>query len=285
MLEALPLPPDDRARPLPAVRSFDNATAIPSQVIEALITAGGVVIKNAVSPSDLAQIESDTRKYIDGGTELAGNFFPQQTRTVTGLASRSKTFMDKIVQHPTYQKICADLLTSTHTNWVGEAQRTCVSKPQLNSTVIFSIGPGARAQQLHRDDAIHHSVTRQMLPSEYTIGQDLGIGWFVAGKKTTRANGATRFIPGSHLWDPATKPSEDLAYYAELEPGDAFIMLSSCFHGGSSNTTSEEERLVYCCFMIKGFLRQVGTPFLPNSAHFNLILADALPTRRRRINT
>jgi len=66
-----------------------------------------------------------------------------------------------------------------------------------------------------------------------------------------------RFIPGSHLWSPETPPSEDLAFYAELEPGDGFMMLSSCYHGGSANTTKDQERLVYSCFMTKGYLRQV----------------------------
>ncbi|KIW36462.1 uncharacterized protein PV06_11278 [Exophiala oligosperma] len=65
-----------------------------------------------------------------------------------------------------------------------------------------------------------------------------------------------RFIPGSHLWDHDTPPSEDLAVYAELDPGDAFIMLSSCYHGGSANTTTDEVRFVYSCLMTKGFLSQ-----------------------------
>ncbi|KIW36459.1 uncharacterized protein PV06_11275, partial [Exophiala oligosperma] len=60
---------------------------------------------------------------------------------------------------------------------------------------------------------------------------------------TTKANGATRFIPGSHLWKHDTPPAEDLCVYAELEPGDGFIMLASCYHGGSANTTTNQERL------------------------------------------
>ncbi|KAL2859237.1 hypothetical protein BJX68DRAFT_226028 [Aspergillus pseudodeflectus] len=35
-------------------------------------------------------------------------------------------------------------------------------------------------------------------------------------------------------------------------------MFSSCFHGGSANQTESEERLVYSCFMTKGYLRQVS---------------------------
>lgn len=86
----------------------------------------------------------------------------------------------------------------------------------------------------------------------------MGIGWFVAGRKSTKANGATRFIPGSHLWDSEIPPDDSLSFYAELEPGDGFIVFSSCFHGGSANTTPDQHRLLYCCFMTRGWLRQAS---------------------------
>lgn len=46
---------------------------------------------------------------------------------------------------------------------------------------------------------------------------------------TTKANGATRFIPGSHLWDYNKAPPGDneSSVYIELNPGDAFFMLHS----------------------------------------------------------
>lgn len=34
------------------------------------------------------------------------------------------------------------------------------------------------------------------------------------------------------MWDHETPPDESLCVFAELEKGDAFIMLASCFHGG-----------------------------------------------------
>ena len=64
---------------------------------------------------------------------------------------------------------------------------------------------------------IHHDEHKRMNAKDYNLGQDTGIGYFVTG---TKPNGATRFIPGSHLWDPEKPPSEDLAFYAELQPGD-----------------------------------------------------------------
>lgn len=45
-------------------------------------------------------------------------------------------------------------------------------------------------------------------------------------------------------------------------PGDGFIMLASCYHGGGANTTTDEERLLYSCFMTRGWLRQEENHYL-----------------------
>ena len=151
--------------------------------------------------------------------------------------------------------------TKAHLEQVGEKNEVSVSGPQINNTIVFSIGPGARNQALHRDDVIHHPYYPSV--AEHEFGRDAGIGLFVGGKKTTKENGATRFIPGSHLWDYSEgPPREDQTFYAELEPGDGFIMLSGCFHGGSANKTKDEERLVYSTFSTRGWMRQEENQYL-----------------------
>ncbi|EXJ79519.1 hypothetical protein A1O3_07798 [Capronia epimyces CBS 606.96] len=265
---------DDRLRPLPEVPVFEFGKVTPEQVVAGLIQAGGAVIRNAVDTESLAAIDVETRPYIEKDRVWNGEFFPRQTRRVNSLASKSKAFMEKVTGHKLYQDVSDIMLSTTSKNWLGEKQLTCTSKPQVNATVIFSIGPGATDQPLHRDDMGHHNITRRMEAKDYKIGQDLGIGWFVGARKTTKANGATRFIPGSHLWDADTPPSEDLTYYAELNPGDAFIMLSSCFHGGSANTTDNDERLVYTTFMTKGFLRQEENQYLNNDPEKLKVMYD-----------
>lgn len=39
-------------------------------------------------------------------------------------------------------------------------------------------------------------------------------------------------------------------------------MLASCYHGGGANTTTDEERLLYSCFMTRGWLRQEENHYL-----------------------
>lgn len=244
-----------------AVSEFDhNANPKADEVVASLVRDGGCIIRNLISdPNVLDAIEKDIRPHIQVDKPWVGvDFFPPETRRVMGLVGKSRTFTENIPANALYLDVCSRLLSSSYSSWYGYQLNTTTSEPQLSNTIVFSIGPGAKRQELHRDDSIHHNRLPELKSHhEYRIGRDSSVGLFVAGKKTTRANGATRFIPGSHLWGEDRCPEEELSFYAELEPGDAFVMLASCYHGGSANTTTDEERLVYSCFMTKGFLRQV----------------------------
>ncbi|KAL1854025.1 hypothetical protein VTK73DRAFT_8824 [Phialemonium thermophilum] len=83
----------------------------------------------------------------------------------------------------------------------------------------------------------------------------------------------------SHLEDTTQPPDERDVVYAELDPGDGFIMLSSCYHGGSKNTTEDEERLVFSCFMTRGYLRQEENQYLA----VPLEVAKTLPLRIQKL--
>ncbi|KAH0845016.1 hypothetical protein AYO21_04062 [Fonsecaea monophora] len=248
------------------VDAFDASSATVDDVVESLIRTGGCIVRNLVSRDDIKNIDADVRPYILKDQPWQGDFFPPETRRVTGLVEKSPTFTRKVLGNELYQEVCNRLISSTHDAWLGQKLERSVAPPQVNNTIVFSIAPGAKRQELHRDDMNYHNELPALAShTDYTIGRDCAVGLFVAGKKTTRANGATRFIPRSHLWAKTQPPNEDLCYYAELEPGDAFIMLASAYHGGSANTTTDEERLVFSCFMIKGILRQEENQFLANS--------------------
>lgn len=244
------------------IDEFDGASVTAEDITASLIKNGGCVVRNLVSKEDIAVIESDIRPWLLKDQPMSfkkSSFVLPQTRRVVALAGKSTKFMDTIPGNEIYQQVCRNLLDSHYEYWVGQSLKKGVSKPHLNNTIIFSIGPGAKRQELHRDDMNHH-ITLPGLKSheEYPQGRDASIGLFVAGKKATKANGVTRFIPRSHLWPTSQAPHEDLTVYPELEPGDAFIMLASCYHGGSANTTTDEERLLFSCFMTKGTLRPVS---------------------------
>lgn len=141
-----------------------------------------------------------------------------------------------------------------------EASAHC--PPQLDSTFCVFLGPGGKAQDLHRDD-----VDRlNWLPEAqgYHLGRDLGVTMLTALTKTTRENGATCVLPGSHLWSydqPYPDPSDNRIVYAEMEPGDSLILLSSLIHAGGENTTTED-RAVTACFASRSHLKQLENQYL-----------------------
>ena len=105
----------------------------------------------------------------------------------------------------------------------------------------------------------YHHTDPRITADQWHVGRDSGIALFLAGTRTTKENGATRFVPGSHLQASAEGPgNEDEAVYAEMEKGDCLVMFTSLYHAGSPNLTEDEERLVYTNFSIRGTLRGVS---------------------------
>ena len=249
------------------VEAFDASTVTGERLVKSIIANGGVIIRNFLDIDTVKTIEQDVRPYIDADKPWSGEFFPKETRRVTGLARKSTTFVDSIMMNRLWLHLTHELLTSRHITWAGQSQHESVSKPQVSATIVFAIQPGAKDQVLHRDDGNSHNIIPEITEDQYAPARDDTIGLFVAGSKTTRQNGATRFVPRSHLQHTFTKPPDeasdpDCVVYAELDPGDAFMMLGSCYHGGSANKSADEERLVFATFSTKGYLRQVSRNFL-----------------------
>lgn len=71
---------------------------------------------------------------------------------------------------------------------------------------------------------------------------------------------ATDFRPRGT--DRKTPPRVEGCILAEMDKGDGFIMLASAFHGGGSNVTKDDHRLVFASFVIRGYLRQEENQFL-----------------------
>ena len=149
------VPPESKQikKNVPTVPVFANDADV-EDVVQGLIVAGGCVIRNAVPIEDVKQIEKDSQPWLDADKPWDGDFFPPETRRAYGLPQKSQTFVNSFIKNDIYQKVCDKILTKKSLCWNGQKREESVSKPQLNTTVVFNIGPGARAQELHRDDML-----------------------------------------------------------------------------------------------------------------------------------
>ncbi|KAF3033676.1 hypothetical protein E8E12_001884 [Didymella heteroderae] len=272
-----------RAKPCPAViqgipsvtkldfETYKKESDLVTDIAQNLKISGGCVVRGMYEQHTLDSLESEIRPHLEATKEAnlkRDEFVPSTTRLVTGLLSKSYTYAVSIAGNGVWHRICKQFLTSRLNNsWHGTEARSSMSLPQLSTTVTFSVGPGTKAQGLHRDDDIYH--TQHPGTGEHQQGRDTMLCLFVAGKQCTKHNGATRIVPGSHLWDFTTPPpdftkSPEMFAHAEMMPGDAFFMLGGVYHGAGSNNTKDEERLVYAAFATRGYLRQEENQYLAN---------------------
>lgn len=139
----------------------------------------------------------------------------------------------------------------------------------ISSLSSIAIGPGETAQPMHADDQV------MPLPRPH-VATVCNTMWALTD--FTEPNGATRLVPGSHLWDHAPEYG---AHYdsvaAEMPAGSVLIWHGSLWHGGGANTTDRRRygiAMNYCA----GWIRQqenqqLGLP-LETVAGFDPRLAE-----------
>ena len=218
------------------------------------------------------------------------------------MIARSQTYTKSQVMNPIFQGVCNHFLTTRSWFWWGDKRKESVSLPYVTSCTAMRIGPGGKAQPLHRDDYINHNYHTEISEwdDERDARRETAVGLMVAGSRVTKENGGTQLIPRSHLWyvrllllllllffgglptrttiqelievdadpmvcrgtDRSTPPDVKDCIFADMEKGDGLIMLSSVFHGGGNNVTLDEHRLMFSTFVVRGHLRQEENQFL-----------------------
>lgn len=117
----------------------------------------------------------------------------------------------------------------------------------VSSLSSIAIRPGERPQPIHTDDQLI-PIPRPHVP--------LVCNSMWAITDFTAANGATRIVPGSHLWDKAPYVGAEYEpIAAEMPRGSVMVYNGSMWHGGGANQSAERRvgiAMNYCA----GFLRQ-----------------------------
>jgi ectoine hydroxylase-related dioxygenase (phytanoyl-CoA dioxygenase family) len=195
-----------------AMATIPAATATGADVARRLTEDGYVVVTGLMSDAGLAEARADLSRVLASTPTGRNDFEGRSTQRVYALFAKTRTF-DQAAVHP----LLLDVLDRVLGHY------------QLSAPVGIRIGPGESAQILHRDDAVY--PLPQPCPPVV-----LNTMWPLDG--FTAANGATRFIPGSHAWAPGRHPEAgDHVATAEMSPGSVMFYLGSLWHGGGANTT------------------------------------------------
>jgi ectoine hydroxylase-related dioxygenase (phytanoyl-CoA dioxygenase family) len=176
------------------------------------------------------------------GNALCRFIHGARTKRFCGLTGRSASFLELLV-HPLLLAAANHLLLPS------------CGRYWLNTTQAIGIGPGERAQVIHRDEA-------SWPPLDLT-GPEVLVGCIVALTEFTAENGATRIAPGTHgRAGRRVEPSSEGVEPVLLSPGSALLYTGSVLHGGGANFTSDSWRWGIHVSYLLGWLRPEENHFL-----------------------
>jgi ectoine hydroxylase-related dioxygenase (phytanoyl-CoA dioxygenase family) len=199
------------------------------EVTDALLRDGYVIVEGMLDDASVAAAREDLARVLAETPTGRNDFEGFATRRIYALFAKTRTFDAPAVD---------PLLLGVLDRVLGHYQ--------LSAPVGIQIGPGESAQVLHRDEAIY-PLPRPHPPVVLNTMWPLD--------EFTAANGATRLVPGSHLWhDDRTPQPSEATVVATMGPGSAMFYLGNLWHGGGANAT-ERPRLGVILEYVAAWLR------------------------------
>jgi hypothetical protein len=227
----LDLPP--RARLIYAhlmTATMPAATSTGRDVAQRLMDDGYVIVTGMMTEDEVRAARADLDRVLAATPTGRNPFEGFSTQRVYALFAKTRMF-DAAATGPLLLEVLDQVL----------------GHYQLSAPVGIRIGPGEKEQILHRDDSIYP------VPEPHP---PLVVNTMWPLDEFTAENGATRFIPGSHAWEPGRRPApDDPVVQAVMSPGSAMFYLGSLWHGGGANATGQP-RLGVILEYAAGWLRQ-----------------------------
>lgn len=223
-----------------------SANSQVSEIVDALGEAGCVVVTEAFDEALREKIKEEMAPHL-ANAQVANEddpaeFYPGNTRRITGLVARSRSITSELMMHPLTQSACeAHLRPNSEFGY------------QLHVASALEVGPGAREQVLHREE---DSFTFFPLPRPNIIVASM---WAVSDFRAD--NGATLVVPGSHKWGAERQPQHKEIVSAEMPAGSVLYWLGGLLHGAGANTATDWRYGVILTYSL-GWVRQEENQYL-----------------------
>jgi ectoine hydroxylase-related dioxygenase (phytanoyl-CoA dioxygenase family) len=218
---------DPSYTPTTSIKSLP-ANAPIQEILEVIERDGGIILTGLVSAGQLTAVDEEVeafQKSAPSTENSALHIIPKETLVVPGLVGKSQT-MAEICELPVLDQLRASILQEQFTVIREDFVEENSIDPLLSISCTLHIGYGAQRQRLHRDDNVHgirHA-------DEFNLQKSSQLGCLIAGTKTTRKNGATMFIPGSHKWDDERRPKmEEICFAGKLILSQTLLSHPRCF--------------------------------------------------------
>jgi ectoine hydroxylase-related dioxygenase (phytanoyl-CoA dioxygenase family) len=244
------------AATIPRCSAYDSQR----DMSEALAESGCLVVTDL---ADVATREAVTRELAPHMEEAefktvedSEDFYPGRTRRVTALVARSQA-AGGLILHPAVRGLCEDHL--------GRKKNAY----QLHVTAALKVGPGARAQILHREEG---SFTFFEVPRPNLI---LATLWAISDFRAD--NGGTLIVPGSHRWEADRVAEPDEVVSAEMPAGSILFWAGGTLHGAGENRSNDWRYGVILTYSL-AWLRQEENQYLDVPRHIAEKLSPEMRT-------
>ncbi|KAL7904158.1 phytanoyl-CoA dioxygenase [Trichoderma velutinum] len=202
--------PVDRDYYLPKPKSLPSDPAVRS-LIQAVLRDGYVVIPNAFTEAEALEAKAEIDRLHGQSPRIGRDSFDGfKTNRIFALLNKTRVF-DKFCLIPQVHALNDFFLDDDYLVYIMET---------------ITINPGEKAQVLHHDD----SVTRLPKPRPPVTAATM-----IVLDDYTEMNGATRIIPGSHLWGSDRLGEESEAKSIVCPRGSVIYFLGTTWHSGGAN--------------------------------------------------
>ena len=221
------------------------ASASREVILEVMARDGAAIISGVIDANCISEITAEVGPYIDRTPMGGDDFTGRQTQRTGALVARVPSCRPLVVNR---QVVDA----------AAEFLKPFTDKIILHLTQTIYIHPGQGAQTLHRDRlAWGTQMPLSIEPQFNTI-------WALTD--FTADNGATRVVPGSHLWDWNQRAEPEQIVQAEMQAGSVLLYTGSVLHSGGQNNSQQSRlglNITYCL----GWLRQEENQYLSCPPH------------------
>ena len=229
---------------MPELKTLERSASL-NEVFNHIDVDGGVIVKNLIPEEARQQIVDDLAATMDDaepGTksdlELWEVFHGANTVRFCGLAARSRAFVEHALLNPVLNAVADHYLLENGADY------------WLNTGQVMAVGPGEKAQYLHRDEANWPEAVQQ--------GKEITVSCMFALSDFTKENGATVVVPGTQGLPPEVirgwEATEEEVAYAAMPAGSGMLYSGRVIHGAGANETDGWRYGMHVSFVV-GWLR------------------------------
>ena len=187
-------------------------------IVELLHRDGALIVERHADPATIQRVRSEMRPWVETVPPGRDAFVGYKTARVGAVISRSRS-SHELALDPMLNEACKAFLAPHADGY------------QLHLTQVTNIGPGEGEQPLHRDRGVWNGRVPRSVETQFST--------IWALTDFTADNGATRVVPGSHLWDDDREPLPQEITWAEMEATSVLVYSGSVIHGGGRNQTDQ----------------------------------------------